>query len=226
MTRRSFLLRNVRTPEPDPEIAEKYLRHWHSGDLYANPESFPQISSEGLFGDTKPMELEIGAGTGEFLCHLASEHSEANFVGVDINLKSLWAGVETARSRSLENIKFIKAPVQFLYPLLSPRTLRAVYLHFPDPCLRPKYRDRRIFNASFLDYMYMAMSPGARLSVATDVEEVVQGMLALAERDPRFRKTHKEKYLLGFEPAMKSRYQTYWEQHGLVVYRFELERNP
>lgn len=224
MTRKSFGIRHIKFVPPDEQTASKYLFAWEGGELYHDLEKFPLLDSAGLFGNAHPLELEIGCGTGDFLCSLAAQDPAANFVGLDISLKSLYAAVARAHSLSLENIKFIKAPVQLVYPLLVPGSLRAVYLHYPDPCLRPKFRPRRIFNMDFLDHVYNALAEGGRLSVMTDVPELFMSMLALMERDTRFEKTHAEGYLLGFDADARSRYQVIWERHGRQPMRFVVRK--
>jgi tRNA (guanine-N7-)-methyltransferase len=220
--RKSFLIRHVRIEPPDEATAAKYLRVWNSGDLWHRTDSFPRLISSQLFGNDHPLELEIGCSTGEYLCSLARLNPGHNFLGVEINLKSLHAAVANAAALGLDNILFIKAPVQSLYPLMPPGSLHAAYMHFPDPYLHPKYRPRRLFTPEFLDAMHRALVPGGKVSIVTDKEVLFRDMLALIEQDTRFEKTHPERYLSGFEPEVKSRYQSYWERHGLQVYRFEV----
>src|SRR5687768_15813951 len=223
MPRKTFLNRHTKASAPDEPTAAKYLLHWRTGDLYRSIEQFPLLTSKALFGNALPLELEIGCGTGEFLCGLAAERPGVNFVGLDINLKSLFVGVEIARSLSLENVKFIKAPVQYLYPLMPPGSLQAVYMHFPDPLLRPKYRKRKVLNEDFLRHVSLALQPGGLFSIVTDNDELFGDVLALVEESPYFRKTHLERYLMGFEPQAKSRYQLYWEAHDKPIFRLSLE---
>ena len=222
MPRKTFLNRHTKASTPDASTASKYLLHWHTGDLYRTVESFPTLTSQALFSDDHPLDLEIGCGTGEFLCGLAAERPGVNFVGLDINLKSLFVGVEIARSLSLANIKFIKGPIQFVYPLMPPDSLRSVYMHFPDPLLRPKYRKRKVLNEEFLRHLSDALQPGGLFSIVTDNVEFFEDVLALVEESYYFRKTHAERYLTGFEPHAKSRYQLYWEAHEKPIFRLEL----
>jgi len=222
--RKSFLVRHRRPSPPDERTATRYLLHWHTGDLYHAPETFPRLTSQHLFGNTLPMELEIGCGTGEYLCSLAQRNADTNYVGLDINLKSLFVAVETARSLSLDNIRFIKAPVQFVYPLLEHNSLRVVYLHFPDPLLKPKYRKRQILTGEFLHNIHRALAPGGRFSIVTDNKELFDNILALMHGDTRFERVHTEPYAIGFQPGVKSRYQLYWESHNLPILRLELAK--
>ena len=201
---------------------ERYLLHWHTGDLYHRAESFPKLTSEGLFSDDRPLELEIGCGTGEYLCALAAANPTRNYVGLDTSLKSLYAAVHEAAERGLTNIRFVRASAQYIYPLLEDDSLGAVYVHFPEPILHPKFRKRRIFNPPFLQEIARALAPGGILSIVTDSEELFRSILDQVERQSALHRTHEERYLLGFDPPVKSRYQQYWEGHGAKIYRLEL----
>ncbi|HST03769.1 MAG TPA: tRNA (guanosine(46)-N7)-methyltransferase TrmB [Chloroflexia bacterium] len=220
--RKTFLIRHVRVESPDEATAGKYLRVWHAGDLWNHPDTFPRITSEALFGNSRPLEMEVGCSTGEYLCSLAQAAPDRNFLGVEINLKSLYLAVQNAAKLGLDNVLFIKVPIQSLYQLMPPDALSAVYMHFPDPYLHPKYRTRRMFTPDFLDKMHDALVAGGKISIVTDKEELFWDMLAIVEHDTHFRRTHAERYLTGFEPAVKSRYQEYWERHDSAVYRFEV----
>ena len=111
---------------------------------------------------------------------------------------------------------------QDTYRLMPPDSVHAVYLHFPDPGLHPKFRKRKFLTQTFLDKMHDTLVPGGYLSFVTDKEELFRDVLPLFEADPRFERTHEERYLIGFEPNVKSRYQLYWERHGGTIFRVEL----
>jgi tRNA (guanine-N7-)-methyltransferase len=223
---RRKVLRYLKTELPAPQAEQKYTLHYSSHDLYQHPYHFPKIRSESLFDNEQPLELEIGCGCGEYLCHLAQQHPETNFVGLDKSLKALYQGVLIADELSLANIKFIEADFHLLYPLLVPEALQEVYLHFPDPYYKPQVRARRrIFNTRFLDHMYESLIPGGYISVASDHEEVFMEMLEMAEQDQRFQKAHKERYLEGGDIIeVKSRFQRIWEGHAVVPRRFLLQK--
>lgn len=208
----------------DERSLEKYLLQWRTGELYANPEEFPRLAAQDLFGKPGLLSIEIGCSTGEYLSSLAGAHPNRLFVGIDINLKSLVVATGHAAAQSLENIRFIKAPMQWLYPLMVPQSLEAVYAHFPDPSLRPKYRKRQLLNQAFMDNMHRALVPGGIISFVTDNAQLFEGLLELVEPDRRFEKTHAERWISGFEPEVKSRYQLYWEQHGIPIKRVELRK--
>ncbi|HEV2237045.1 MAG TPA: tRNA (guanosine(46)-N7)-methyltransferase TrmB [Ktedonobacterales bacterium] len=219
---RRLLNRHIRPrPLDDQEIA-RYLRVYDARALYQHPEAFPPLCSPALFGNDAPLELEVGCGTAEFLCSLAASEREVNFVGVDIARRPLYKAIGYAAPLALTNLRLLQADFAQLYPLLAPHSLRRVYVHFPDPHARPKFQRRRVVTPAFLSAIHRTLVPGGSLSVMTDHAALFQEMLAVVEADCRFQKTHDERYLTGFEPALKSRFQRIWERHGLPILRLEV----
>ncbi len=166
--------------------------------------------------------LEVGPGTGEWLIAQAEREPDSNFLGIDIYPKALYKAVADAAEAGLDNIIFVRAPIQFVYPLLVPDALRAVFMHYPDPNLRNRGQ-HKIVNAEFLDAFHRALQPGGLLSLITDHEALFfEEMLPLVEGDPRWARTHAERFLVGYEPETKSRYQKMWEKHEVPPLRLEL----
>ena len=221
--RRTFL-RHTKAQELEERTIASYLLSYLPATLYHDWQKLSCLTSHDLFDNTAPLELEIGCGSAEFLCSLAEKAPTTNFVGIDISARSLRKAVETAFELGLHNIKFINADFHLMYPLLRPGSLSAVYLHFPDPHLKARCQKRRLFNETFLNALSTALVNDGLLSVMTDVEAFFNTMLQLIEQDTRFRKVHSQRYLLGFEPAVKSHFQRLWEVHGEPVFRFEVRK--
>ncbi len=221
---RRLLSRQIRPrPLDDCEIA-RYLRVYDARGLHHHPETYLRLCSQQLFDNGAPLEVEVGCGTAEFLCSLAAAEPEVNFLGVDIARRPLYKAIATASSLQLANVRFLQANFAQLYPLLEPCSLRQVYVHFPDPNERRKFQRRRVVTPAFLDAIHQALVPGGGLSLMTDHRVLFEDILAVVEANSRFQKTHAERYLAGFEPAVKSRFQRIWERHGLPILRLEVRK--
>lgn len=221
---RRVLSRWLDVQPPDDHIAEKYLMVFPSKVLYHRPSSFPSMDSRHLFGNDQPLEIEIGCGSGDFICYMASKYSDVNFVGIDNSDKPLFKSVKTAHSYSLDNVKFIRADFLLMYPLLAAQSLSAVYLHFPDPHSKKGFHGRRIFTEKFLDQIHVSLKLYGTISVMTDHKDLFMDVLHLIEQDNRFRRTHDERYIIGRSDGTTSRFQQIWEGHGLDTYRIHIEK--
>jgi len=207
-----------------PEDKEKYLLDWDAIELRRATSRFPQLTSGELFGNAAPLEVEIGAGSGEYLCHLAAQNSETNFLGIEVSRRAAHMAVTLAAELRLSNVRVLRADFKLITPLLGPQSWQAVYLHFPDPQHKRRDTNRALFDEGFLDAMAGALLPGGQLSVVSDKAEFLVRMLEQAEGDPRFVRAHSEIYLKNFEPKVKSRFQLSWERKGFKPYRFILQK--
>jgi tRNA (guanine-N7-)-methyltransferase len=207
-----------------PVVLNRYLLDWAAADLHFHPGSFLDLTSENLFGNSRPLQVEVGAGSGEYLCHLAKEAPGVNFLGVEVSRRAAFSAVSLAAEQGLENILLLRADFRLLYPLLPEGSWQAVYLHFPDPPEKQKDVRRQIFSAAFLDRLAGVLAAGGTLSVVSDKPEFFFEMLDLAEKHHSFTLAQPRHSLEGFDPGIKSRFQRFWEAKGILPLRFVLRR--
>jgi tRNA (guanine-N(7)-)-methyltransferase len=212
----------IKLVPPSPEAAQDYLLEWDNQALYHSPHTFPKLTSKNLFDAAQPMVLEVGCGTGEFLLELAQSRPAERFLGVEISRRTIYHAVNQVEKLSLRNVKFIKADIKLLYPLMAPCTWTAVHLNFPDPNYGAGRRKHRIFSSDFLDACAISLTPMGKISVVTDHFNFLEDMLQIAESDERFEKTHRSRYIEGRWNGVKTRFQSAWERLERPVYRFEL----
>lgn len=223
MARGRYLGRLKLRPLP-PEAAGRYLLEWHPRQLALEPETFPALTAEAIFGNERPMEVEIGAGSGEYLCSLAAERPRHNFLAIEVSKRAVHKAVLNAAQAQLGNLKVLRADFKLVLARLPAAAWLRAYLHFPDPQHRPSDAKRILFDRAFLDGMARVLQPGGELSVVSDEHTYFAQMLQLAEGDERFEKAHPGSYLDGFEPQVKSRFQRVWERKGRKPRQFVIRR--
>ncbi len=216
----------LKVAPPPPELAARYLHDWPGRELYLHPERFPPLSSPGLFGDTRPLELDVGCATGDLVLALAAAHPEANYVGVDIVAKPLWRAVERAARAGLSNVRFIHADARLIYRAVPDGALRAAYVHFPAPLLRNRQRNQLLISAELLTQMERCLAPGGVLSVVTDHPEVYAELLRLLPLAPALHLVEPADWSAGLTELVKSHYHRRWEARGRQIRRAELVRCP
>jgi tRNA (guanine-N7-)-methyltransferase len=216
---RRALSRNIKRIPPSPEALEKYLRLWIQEEVHFHPERFPKLTSQALFGNERPLELEVGCGTGEVLCSLASENPEVNFIGIDPVTKVLFYAARMAETMELENLRLVRAPMQVLYPLLVEDSLRAIYVHYPDPFVRSRGQ-HKVLNPQFFKAVQRALATDGILSVVSDKDALFQEAMRLVEQQPGLERAPQARSA----PNVKSRYQLKWERYQLPALRFEVRK--
>ncbi len=240
--------RRLKIQPPSEEKKGKYLHLWFNKELYHNIHQYPEISSSSLFGNEKPLEVDIGCGTGEFICRLGAKHPEKNYIGIDVAFKPLYRAVETAAADCLDNIRFIRADMNLIYPLLQPVSLRKVYFHFPIPIRKASQKKHVIFTPDFLNHMHKALEPGGQLSVMSDDPLFFEELKKTARQDLRFQHVFHERNFPGITnetPATQQKNdpvyygdntltvnemndgeitycQFIWESRGCPTFRFEM----
>lgn len=214
----------IKLVPPSEEAAEKYLRVWWHKVLYETPENFPRLTGKHLFKQDKPLSLDIGSGTGEYLIAVAENHPERLFAGVEISRRAVFHAVNQAAERQLDNLLFIKTDFKLLRPLFAPDSLLHVTLNFPDPNYGgAKKRKNRLFTPDFLDLMSTSLTAEGKIQIVTDQEAYFFEMLAIADADPRFKRAHPGRYLKDFSPPEKTRFQVAWEKFDRPIFRLVLK---
>lgn len=163
---------------------------------------------ERLFGDNRPVELEIGSGKGLFLLREGAMRPDVNFLGVEWSRKYARFAAERLVRNGVANVRLVSADVNQLIPRFPDGAFQAVHVYFPDPWWKQRHRKRRLFNEAFVGEAVRILQPEGMLKVATDVEEyfhVMQKLLAAEQRlhavDPPAPNTpaHDLDYLTHFE---------------------------
>lgn len=205
----------------DPAVEARYRIFWSGRALYHTPEQFPPLTAEALFDAAGPLVLELGCGTGEFLCTLAARQPDLCHLGVDISRKPLDRCVALASSMQLPNIRFVQADSSLLGRLIQPESLQAVYIHFPIPFLKTRSHLHHIYAPAMLEHIVRGLVADGRFNLLTDDESVLHDVQRAADALADLRRVPPESWHLAIEGDLKPGYQRLWELRGRTIWRAE-----
>jgi tRNA (guanine-N7-)-methyltransferase len=120
-----------------------------------------------LFGRSAPLHVDLGCGDGSFICEMAQQLSNSNFLGIE----RLTKRVEKVRrkAKKIENVRVLRADTLFaVRDLLPESSVGTFYLLFPDPWPKRRHQFRRVFTRDFLDAIAVALEQEGIVRVATD----------------------------------------------------------
>ena len=144
--------------------------------LEDNPDRTPIDLGE-VFGNAKPVWLEIGFGGGEHLLHMAQTYPDANLLGVEAFLNGVAKLVPLVAEHSLTNVRVHLGDARDVLEVLPDASLEKVFLLYPDPWHKTRHHGRRFVNAENLDNIARVLKPGGIFRVATDIENYVHHTL-------------------------------------------------
>ncbi len=133
-----------------------------------------------VFGNDRPLALEIGCGIGDFIAQMARQRPEHNYLAIDIYNKGCLKTCRRVEEAQLENVRVSR--VEALYLLehhVPPQSLAAVYINCPDPWPKKRHRGRRLVNKDFLQRLLYYLRPGGEVVFSTDFTDYAEDVAAL-----------------------------------------------
>ena len=173
---------------------------------------------------SKPIEVDLGFGRGEFLLEMARRRPDVQFVGLEIRdylIEKLW---DVLDEEPLPNVYVMAANVKEHLPVLfDPGTLSRVYIHFPDPWTkRKKHHKRRMVDAALVDTLHNLLRPGGEVHLMTDKRAVGLEMRALFEGHGGYRNACGEgQFYPESTTGLRTREETYYVARGDDIYRLQ-----
>ena len=131
------------------------------------PETGP-IDATALFGDDRPLEVEIGFGSGEHLAGQAAMRPGSGFIGCEPFLNGVVGALAHVRDGVLGNVRLHMGDALEVIERLPDASLERVYLLHPDPWRKARHAKRRMVNHGPLDLIHAKLKPGGEFRLGTD----------------------------------------------------------
>ncbi|HEX8419152.1 MAG TPA: tRNA (guanosine(46)-N7)-methyltransferase TrmB [Sphingomonas sp.] len=131
------------------------------------PEAGP-LDARALFGDDRPLHVEIGFGAGEHLAAQATANPGAGFIGCEPFLNGVVGALGHIRDGGLDNVRLHMGDALEVIERLPDASLDRLYLLHPDPWPKARHAKRRMVNHGPLDVIAAKLKPGAEFRLGTD----------------------------------------------------------
>lgn len=176
-----------------------------------------------FFGNNKELVLELGCGRGEYSIGLGRVFPENNFLGIDIKGDRLAAGGLAAQREELNNVAFLRIPIDRIEDFFEEGEVDEIWITFPDP--RPKDRDekKRLTNRNFLNRYKKILKKAGKIHLKTDSDslfeyslEVLEGMKDEWKIEKCTKDLYKSEYL-NDHFGIKTRFEGIFSEQGYTI---------
>ena len=141
-----------------------------------------EITAKRLFGDGRPLHLEIGFGGGEHLAYRADLLPDHGFIGCEPFLNGIATALAHIRDRNLANVRMWRGDALDVMRRVPDGSLSFLYLLHPDPWPKARHAKRRMVNDGPVDLFAAKLKAGGELRVATDDPTYLAWALMVMQR--------------------------------------------
>ncbi len=148
-------------------------------------EGHQPIDFGSLFGNDHPVHVEIGFGNGQALTHMAAEHPEQNYLGIEVHRPGVGNALLQVEQQDLKNVRVIyEDAVEVLTDHIPENSLSAVYIFFADPWHKKRHHKRRLIQVNFVETLLTKLKQKGLLHFATDWQDYAEHMLEVVKNIP------------------------------------------
>ena len=175
-----------------------------------------------LFGNSRPVEIEIGCGRGMFIIKRALENPQINFLGLEKSARFFRMLKERVGKSGAHNIRLLRTEAAYLMKKFVPKhSVQSVHVYFPDPWPKKRHRKRRLVNGSFFESVARILLPDGCFFIATDFQDYFDEIVTIALSCRGLtRESNDEPSLQDIDPdSAATTYERKYLIQGRVIYR-------
>lgn len=185
-----------------------------------------------LFGNDRPLHIELGMGKGQFVSGMSFKHPDCNFVGMDMydelirraseKVRNIWSGESGANPH---NVRLALGNIESIEEFFEPGEVSRIYLNFSDPWPKKKHARRRLTHPRFLDKYRSLLNEDGEIHFKTDSRELFQFSLnAFAACGLQLSNISLNLHGEGInEEHVMTEYESKFVGQGMPIYRCEVK---
>lgn len=127
-----------------------------------------------VFGNNRPIRIEIGMGKGKFITELALNNPDINYVGIEKYSSVLIRAIEKRKELEINNLIFIRMDAVEICEAFDEGEVDRIYLNFSDPWPKERHAKRRLTSRQFFERYDMILKEDGIVEFKTDNRELFE----------------------------------------------------
>ena len=171
-----------------------------------------------LFGNNKPVYLEIGMGKGRFIIENAKRYPEINFIGVEMFDSVLVRAIESI-TEEIPNLKFIKMDATYIGDVFD-KDIDLLYLNFSDPWPKNRHEHRRLTSDRFLKRYDSLLKKDQKIIMKTDNRHLFEfSLISLTNYGYKMEELSLDLHKDDMPDNIETEYEEKFSSKGFPIYR-------
>lgn len=183
-----------------------------------------------LFGNDRPIHVELGMGKGRFISELSALNPHINYIGIDMYDELLRRAAGKARASreehggDLSNLRLVRHNIEFIEQIFASDELERIYLNFSDPWPKKKHARRRLTHPGFVSKYIDLLNERGEIHFKTDSRSLFEFSLnSFADLGLRMRNISLDLHAQGPRTDLiMTEYETKFYEQGLPIHRLEV----
>lgn len=184
-----------------------------------------------LFGNDRPIYIELGMGKGQFISGMSVKYPEVNFIGMDMydelirraseKVRGIWNDQNEGKP---ESVRLALGNIESIEEIFAPGEVERIYLNFSDPWPKAKHGRRRLTHPRFLDKYVELLNERGEIHFKTDSRDLFQFSLnAFAARGLQMSNISLSLHANGInEEHVMTEYESKFVGQGMPIHRCEV----
>ncbi|AWN21516.1 tRNA (guanosine(46)-N7)-methyltransferase TrmB [Streptococcus sobrinus] len=175
-----------------------------------------------IFGNDKPIHIEVGSGKGAFITGMALQNPGINYIGIDIQVSVLSHALDKVLASEAENIRLLQVDGSSLTNYFADEEIDLLYLNFSDPWPKKKHAKRRLTYKTFLDTYKQILPEHGEIHLKTDNRGLFEYSLAsFSQYGMVLKQVWLDLHASDYEGNVMTEYEQKFSDKGQVIYRVE-----
>lgn len=176
--------------------------------------------------DTRPVEIEIGFGRGDFILDRAKRMPERQFIGYEVKTKAVRLVLRRLEKWGLNNLWLSDDDARMSLPLaILDGQVDVMHVLFPDPWWKEQHKVKRLFSPPFVDLLAAKIRPGGYLHFKSDVEQYGELVRYLLSQHPAF-SNHRPQLAVRVGSSVPTHREHWCRENGKPVWSYYYQRIP
>ncbi|HUX38237.1 MAG TPA: tRNA (guanosine(46)-N7)-methyltransferase TrmB [Rectinemataceae bacterium] len=125
-----------------------------------------------LFGNDRPVVMEIGFGMGLATWQIAEARQDLNFLGIEVHRPGVGKLLSEMVARDIDNLRLLNHDaVESMEKSVPPASLAGIHLFYPDPWPKKRHHKRRMVRPGLAELIASRLVPGGYFYFVTDIED-------------------------------------------------------